>query len=88
MSETMGQVYLAREKRARFMDTGLEPVGEYSEATSEMIDREIREIISRQYEAALNILRGKKDALEKGARLLLEKETIEGEEIKKFFQAD
>ncbi len=86
MSENMGQVYLAREKRARFLDTGLEPVGEYSEATSEMIDKEIRQIISRQYEVALSILRGKKEALDKGARLLLEKETIEGEDIKKLFE--
>jgi len=47
-----------------------------------LIDNEVREIISAQYEKALEILRGKKEALEEGARLLLEKEKIEGEELK------
>lgn len=82
MSKNMGQVYLAREKRNRFLDTGIEPSGDYSEATAEMIDRELRDILAEQYEVALGILRDKKEALEKGAALLLEKETITGDEIK------
>ncbi len=81
MSNDLGQVYLAHEKRSRFLETGLEPVGEYSEATAELIDKEIREIISRQSETAVKILQGKKDVLEKGAALLLEREIIEGKEI-------
>ncbi len=81
MSSDLGQVYLAHEKRSRFLETGLEPVGEYSEATAELIDKEIREIINRQSETAVQILQGKKEVLEKGAALLLEKEVIEGKEI-------
>lgn len=55
---------------------------EYSEATAELIDDEVREIISTQYARALDILRGKKQFLEKVARILLEKEKIDGEELK------
>jgi len=53
MSSKVGQVYFAREKRAPFFQTGLEGAVEYSEATAEMIDNEVREIISEQYSRAL-----------------------------------
>ncbi len=82
MSEKLGQVYLAGDKQPLFLGTGMRETGDYSEATSEIIDTEIRESIRREYERALAILREKKDVLIRGARLLLEKEKIDGEEIK------
>ena len=82
MSSNVGQVYFAREKRAQFLDMGLEGAVEYSEATAEMIDNEVREIITEQYSKSMEILQAKRDILEKAARLLLEKEKIEGEELK------
>ena len=82
MSAKLGQVYLSPEKRPQFMDLGMREGGDYSEATAEMIDQEIREIISSEYTRALDILKSKKDILEKGDQLLLEKEKIDGEEIK------
>ncbi|HPB71088.1 MAG TPA: ATP-dependent zinc metalloprotease FtsH, partial [Syntrophales bacterium] len=45
MSEALGQVYLARDKRPQFLDIGLGEGGDYSPATAEAIDREVREII-------------------------------------------
>jgi cell division protease FtsH len=82
MSDKIGQVYFAREKRAPFLDLGLEGAVEYSEATAEIIDDEVKEIISEQYSKALDILRGKKEALKRIAKVLLEKEKIEGDELK------
>jgi len=82
MSEDLGQVYMAAEKRSQFLDLGLKEGGDYSEATAEIIDKEIRGIIAREYSRALEILRGKKDILVKGAKLLLEKEKIDGDEIR------
>jgi cell division protease FtsH len=82
MSDKIGQVYFAREKRAPFLNLGLEGAVEYSEATAEIIDSEVKEIISEQYSRALIILQGKKDVLEKVAKVLLEKEKIEGDELK------
>jgi cell division protease FtsH len=82
MSSKVGQVYFAREKRAPFLNLGLEGAMEYSEATAEVIDSEVREIINEQYARALQILREKKDLLDKGAKVLLEKEKMEGEELK------
>jgi cell division protease FtsH len=82
MSERLGQVYLAHDQRQRFLDMGMREPGDYSEATSQAIDAEIKEIIDRQYQIALSILREKKDALTKGAALLLEKEKLDGADIK------
>ncbi len=87
MSTTLGQVYLAHDRRAQFIDMGQSSRGDYSEATSESIDKEIARIISDQYEVALGILNEKKDVLTRGARLLLEKEKIDHEEIKALMQA-
>ena len=82
MSGKVGQVYFAREKRPLYLDIGFPGEAEYSEATSELIDHEIKEIIDEQYTRALEILRKKQKILEKGADLLLEKEKIEGSALK------
>jgi cell division protease FtsH len=82
MSVTIGQVYFSREKRPLFIEAGMPAGGEYSEATAEMIDKEIKEIISVQYKRALDILGEKKAVMDKGAEVLLEKEKIEGKELK------
>lgn len=82
MSSKVGQVYFARDRKTRFIDTGIEGAVDYSEATAELIDNEVRDIIGDQYSKALEILRGNRDTLAKGTRLLLEKETIEGGELK------
>jgi cell division protease FtsH len=78
----VGQVYYASNRRAQFLSPLPEGTGEYSEATAEVIDREINAIISAQYDRALDILRGKRGILEKSVSILLEKETIEGGELK------
>ena len=82
MSDRLGQVYFAREKRPQFLDMGMREAGDYSDATAEAIDNEIKAVIGTEYARALDILRSKKDILQKGAQLLLDKEKIEGAELK------
>jgi len=86
MSRKIGQVYFAKGQRSPFLAVAPEGPNEYSEATAQMIDEEIRSIISTQYEQATRILTEKKDVLDRAAQLLLEKETIEGEELKALLQ--
>jgi cell division protease FtsH len=81
MSAKVGQVYFAREKRNQFLNIPTEGAVEYSEATAELIDSEVREIISNQYKRTMEILLEKRDILEDGAKILLEKEKIEGDEF-------
>ncbi len=82
MSEELGQVYLSHDRRTQFLDIGREPRGDYSEATAQAIDEEVKRIISSQYRVSLDILSSHKDVLEKGAGILLEREKIDGEEIR------
>jgi cell division protease FtsH len=79
----VGQVYYAPNRRSPFLSPIPEGPGEYSEATAELIDQEIKGIISTQYERALEILRGRRGLLEESMAALLEKETIEGEELQR-----
>jgi cell division protease FtsH len=87
MSDKLGQVYFAREPRSPFLDTGLRETGDYSDATAEAIDEEIKAVISKEYDRAVDILRKNKGILEKGAQLLLEKEKIDGAELKALMES-
>jgi len=89
MSAKVGQVYFATEKQSRFLNLpGHQGALEYSDATAEIIDHEVREIIKQQYETAQNILEAKKSLLKKSAELLLEKETIEGQTLERMMAED
>ena len=87
MSSSLGQVYLAHDRRSQYLDLGLQEAGDYSELTSQAIDGEIRQIITGQYKVASDILKEKRDTLVKGARLLLEKEKIDRGEIEALMEA-
>jgi cell division protease FtsH len=78
----VGQVYFASQRRAQFLSPIPESPGEYSDATAEEIDQEIKAIINVQYDRAIAILKGQRDVLEQSVAVLLEKETIEGDELK------
>ncbi len=57
----------------------------YSEKTSEVIDKEIKNIIETQYERALKILEENSDKLDELAELLFEKEVIFKDDMEKIF---
>jgi len=82
MSKNIGQVYLASRRKALFLEPLNWERGEFSEATMEQVDKEVKQIIDEQYKRALEILKSKMDVLKKGAQLLLEREKLEGSELK------
>jgi cell division protease FtsH len=82
MSSKVGQVYFAREKRNRFLNLAPEGAVEYSEATAELIDNEVKDIIRTQYGRALEILKAKRPVLDRGAEDLLQNEKIDGDALK------
>ncbi|KJD31849.1 peptidase M41 [Tamlana sedimentorum] len=57
----------------------------YSEQTAELIDKEISEIIEKQYQRALDLLEEHKDKLTELAEVLLEKEVIFKDNLEKIF---
>ena len=87
MSEKVGQVYFASEKHSRFLNTpGYEGAKEYSEATAEAIDQEVRDILTAQYSVALEIIKEKKAVLEDAVHVLLEREKIEGGDLRQIME--
>ena len=83
MSEKLGQVSLERDRQSVFLQTGpSQTPGDYSEHTSREIDCEVRLLIDEQYERARNLITSQEAILRKAAQVLLEKETISGEELK------
>ena len=81
MSSNLGQVYFAHKKQGQFLNPTQEGSGDYSAMTAHLIDKEIRQIIDKQYERALEILRSKRTILNRTAESLIESETIQGEEL-------
>jgi cell division protease FtsH len=66
-------VFLGREFAQRRED--------YSEATAREIDQEIRSIVDAQYDVARQVVRVNRDKLDRLAQALLERETLDSEEI-------
>jgi cell division protease FtsH len=83
MSERLGPITFERERRPLFLETILPPSGkDYSEATAQEIDREVSTLVEKAYRRAREILESRQDALEKVAKVLLQKEVLEGEELR------
>ncbi len=57
----------------------------YSEKTAELIDKEVKDIVQKQYERAKKILSENKKGLTELAEKLLEKEVIFSEDLEKIF---
>jgi cell division protease FtsH len=83
MSEKLGQVSLERDRQSIFLQTGpSQTPGDYSEQTSREIDCEVRLLIDEQYKRARDLIKSQEVTLRHAAEVLLEKETITGEELK------
>ena len=87
MDENLGQVYLESERRAQFLNIpGVAMEKQYSEETAREIDQAVRRIMSEQYQKAKEILSERRVALDEGAKLLLDREKIEGAELEEIMR--
>ena len=88
MSEKLGMVNYDSSRRGRFLDVAMPADrGNYSEETARLIDEEVKAIIAGAHEVARRVLRDNRDILERVTRFLLEKEVMEGEELRAMFAA-
>lgn len=82
MSEKLGQLSLERDSRPLYTErTGSQP-GDYSPETAQDIDSEVRRLLDEQYTRTTAILGARKQLLLQAAKLLLEKETLTGAELR------
>ena len=88
MSEKLGQISFERERQPLFLQSGQPPApGDYSEETSREIDCEVRRIIDEQYGRVSSLLKKQQGILREAAKVLLGKETISGDELKRIVAA-
>ncbi len=84
MSEKLGTVAYERDPRSYLTgpDLPMPPhEREYAEATAATVDAEVRAILDRTFQRAVDILKARRDVLERSARRLLEKETLDEAEL-------
>ena len=83
MSAKLGRACLERERRPLFLEMPQpEGHGDYSEETARAIDDEIRRIIDEQHARVSVLLAAWQPVLREAAALLLQRETISGDELK------
>jgi cell division protease FtsH len=87
MSERLGLRTFEKERRGLFLDTPWATKKDYSENKAAEIDKEVEEIIERAHRRVQQLLTAKKSLLEKLAQRLLEKEVLEGEELRRIITA-
>ncbi len=78
----MGLVALESSGGEIFLGRGLMPRQEYSEEVATQIDRQVREIALHCYEEARRLVRENRSLVDRLVEVLLDKETIEGEEFR------
>ena len=84
MSERVGHIAYEKERKSMFLDIAADVHSkDYSEETAREIDNEIKRIVENAYGTVKQTLSDKKSLLEQVAGILLEKEVIEGEELRR-----
>jgi cell division protease FtsH len=81
MSEVLGPMVYAENEGEVFLGRSVTKTTHMSEATMQMVDKEIRQIIDDQYRVARAILEGNRDKVEAMTHALLEWETIDSDQI-------
>ena len=84
MSDTIGAINYAGDKRPRFLELGLgQERGLYAEDTARLIDAEVKRIMTEAHDTARRVLTEQRQQLEAVTRRLLEREVMEGDELRR-----
>ena len=81
MSPVLGTIAFGSGNEEVFLGRDLAQAKDYSEATSNLIDAEVKKIIDTGYKTAVDILNQNMGKLHAVAEVLMEKEKIDGEEF-------
>lgn len=87
MSTRLGLRTFEKERRGLFLDTSWATKKDYSEEKAAEIDKEVENILERAHSQVRELLTAQKPLLEKLASVLLEKEVLEGEELRRVIHA-
>jgi cell division protease FtsH len=86
MSERLGPVAFGRKQTMIFLGRDIGEQKDYSERIGEVIDEEIRRVITEAYARATSILRANREVLDHLARELIGKESLDATALEHIFQ--
>ena len=86
MSEELGPILFGEEQTEVFLGRSMGESRNYGDGVADVIDKEIKRIISSSYNQAIDMLKENMEVLHSSAKLLLEKEKITGEEFRALFK--
>jgi cell division protease FtsH len=81
MSDRLGQVALGRQQGNMFLGRDIAAERDFSEETAAMIDEEVGKLVAVAYKRAKAVLVENRAVLDKLAEILIEKETVDAEEL-------
>ena len=87
MSDILGPLAYDKQGGGQFLGGNNNPRRELSDATAQAIDKEVRSLVDDAHESALNILKNNLSLLEDISQKILEKEVIEGDELKEMLSS-
>jgi cell division protease FtsH len=82
MSERLGMVEYGEHEDYVFLGRDISKQRDYSEATAQEIDREVRRLVDEAYSRAKNLILQHREKVEIIAKALLEYETLDGDHIR------
>jgi cell division protease FtsH len=82
MSDKLGSVSYGSEDEPIFIGREIAQHKDYSSETAEIIDNEVRRIVDKAKEFAMETLRTHQDQLEKLANTLIERETLDDDQVR------
>ncbi|MBK6319915.1 MAG: ATP-dependent zinc metalloprotease FtsH [Dehalococcoidia bacterium] len=88
MSDRLGPRTFGKTEEMVFLGREIAETRNYSEKIAEEIDDEVRRLIEEAQERARQMLRDKRDILEKLVNVLMEVETLEGETLTRLLSSD
>jgi cell division protease FtsH len=88
MSEKLGPVALGRQQGNMFLGRDIASERDFSEETAALIDDEVSVLVAEAYRRAKDVLLGNKFILDKLANMLVDKETVDSEELQDLLAAN
>jgi cell division protease FtsH len=81
MSEKLGPVALGRSQGGMFLGRDIAAERDFSEETAATIDEEVSQLVEEAYRRATAVLNDNRSVLDELAEMLVEKETVDAEEL-------
>ena len=85
MSDILGPIQFGDDSNEVFIGRDWGHTRNYSEAVATTIDEEVKRIVTKGYNEALQILKDNMEVLHASAKLLVEREKVTGEEFRELF---